>query len=125
MIKNHFIVDRQSDIDMYMDIDNIFYEELLLLVEQIGRHVEVGISEEIVNLRNRDHLIPETQASFFTNKGGTNNFCVICQEEYMMEDKIKIGGLHCGHEFHVDFIKRWQLINNICHICKSPGIAYS
>ncbi|XP_047306251.1 RING finger protein 44-like [Impatiens glandulifera] len=120
MINNHFVVDRQSDIDMYLDIDNISYEELLLLGEQIGRHVETGISEESINLRTRDHLIPETQASFSSNQGGTNDFCVICQEEYMMKEKI--GGLDCGHEFHVDCIKRWILINNICPICKSPGI---
>ncbi|XP_047326784.1 E3 ubiquitin-protein ligase MBR1-like [Impatiens glandulifera] len=104
--------------DTELDIDNMSYEDMLLLDENIDSHAETGISEESIKLRTRAHLNPDTQATSL-NIGGTNDFCVICQEEYMKEEKI--GGLECGHEFHVDCIKKWLQINNICPICKSPG----
>ncbi|XP_047337329.1 probable E3 ubiquitin-protein ligase ZFP1 [Impatiens glandulifera] len=100
-----------------LDIDHMSYEELLLLSEHIPR-VETGLSAENINLRTRTHIFVESQLSSSSN--GTNDFCVICQENYTKFQKI--GSLDCEHAYHIDCIKSWLKINNICPICKSPGL---
>ncbi|XP_047331305.1 uncharacterized protein LOC124934852 [Impatiens glandulifera] len=110
-VRNH-----NSQLPQTLDIDHMSYEELLQLREQFPC-VETGLSEENLNLRIQTHPFLESQLSSSSN--GTNHFCVICQEKY--EEYEKIGSLDCGHEYHVDCIKSWLKINNICPICKSSG----
>lgn len=43
------------------------------------------------------------------------------QEEYKIEEELgKVK--NCGHEYHVDCIKKWLLIKNACPICKAPAL---
>ncbi|KAI3851403.1 hypothetical protein MKW92_016021 [Papaver armeniacum] len=49
-----------------------------------------------------------------------NDPCVICQAEYKKLEKIGI--LDCGHEYHVECVKQWLLINKSCPICRRPAV---
>lgn len=109
--------------DMRLDIDDMSYEELLALEEQIGV-VETGLSEEFIikHLKMRTHVPQETTLSLepSTRLSKENETCSICQVEYE-EDEI-IGSLDCGHAYHADCIKQWLLIKNLCPICKTSAL---
>ncbi|KAL3503160.1 hypothetical protein ACH5RR_037609 [Cinchona calisaya] len=103
--------------DMRLDVDHMSYEELLALGEQIG-HVGTGLSEEsiTINLKTRSFASSATYPS--TNQ--EVDFCVVCQIDY--KDQENVGTLDCGHEYHVDCIKKWLLVKNTCPICKSTAL---
>lgn len=65
-----------------------------------------------------------TTSSCFNGSGGNlekeNDSCIICQAEYKTLEKIGI--LDCGHEYHVECVKQWLLINKTCPICRRPAL---
>ncbi|KAH6834349.1 hypothetical protein C2S53_012096 [Perilla frutescens var. hirtella] len=95
--------------DMRLDVDNMSYEELLALEEQIG-NVSTGLSEEKIRLCMKKRKY----------KGVKGEPCCICQEDYGGGDVIGI--LDCGHEFHNTCIKHWLILKNICPICKNTAL---
>lgn len=102
---------------MRMDVDQMSYEELLALGERIGS-VGTGLSENTIS----SHLQTRTHASA-TSAGlddRETDFCTICLTNY--ENLQKVGKLDCGHEYHVDCVKQWLVIKNICPICKCPAL---
>ncbi|MFS7980417.1 putative transcription factor C2H2 family [Helianthus anomalus] len=110
--------------DLRLDIDHMSYEELLALGEQIGS-AGSGLSDDFILL----HL--ETRA-FVSSKSSSEpedetsadqelNSCVICQTNY--DDEEQIGVLDCGHEYHVECVKKWLVVKNTCPICKSTALA--
>ncbi|KAL5698002.1 RING-type E3 ubiquitin transferase [Ranunculus cassubicifolius] len=102
--------------DMRLDIDDMSYEELLALGERIG-NVVTGFPKETIS----SHL--KTKVYHSTTTKDTNNeteTCTVCQVEF--KDAEKVGSLDCGHEYHVDCIKRWLQVKNVCPICKVPAI---
>ncbi|OIT00360.1 PREDICTED: uncharacterized protein LOC109228891 [Nicotiana attenuata] len=110
--------------DMRLDIDHMSYEELLALGEQIGE-VTTGLSEEAIgtNLKTRIFLSSETpcpheNATCLDHK---TDFCVICQTDYV--DQEKIGILECRHEYHEECVKKWLIGKNTCPICKSTALS--
>ncbi|XP_052178924.1 probable E3 ubiquitin-protein ligase ZFP1 isoform X2 [Diospyros lotus] len=109
--------------DMRLDIDHMSYEELLALGERIG-NVVTGLSEETIlsHLKTRMHIPPATTLNLEepASVDLETDFCAICQTDYEKEDEI--GTLDCGHEYHVDCVKRWLLIKNTCPVCKSSGL---
>lgn len=50
--------------------------------------------------------------------------CYLCNENYYLkgEDCCVLGGIKCGHLFHVDCIKSCLKKKNICPICKKKAI---
>ncbi|KAI8557822.1 hypothetical protein RHMOL_Rhmol04G0040300 [Rhododendron molle] len=104
--------------DMRLDIDHMSYEELLALGEQIG-HVTTGLSEETIlsHLKTRTYMNLEEA----TCTDEETDFCVVCQTDYKNQEKV--GTLDCGHEYHVDCVKRWLLIKNTCPICKAAALS--
>ncbi|KAJ0880377.1 putative transcription factor C2H2 family [Helianthus annuus] len=110
--------------DLRLDIDHMSYEELLALGEQIGS-AGSGLSDDFI----LEHL--ETRA-FVSSKSSSEpedessadqelNSCVICQTNY--DDEEQIGVLDCGHEYHVECVKKWLVVKNTCPICKSTALA--
>lgn len=109
MILDPYIHDRHRD--MRLDIDNMSYEELLVLEERIG-NVNTGLTEETISgcLKQKTYAtVPDAEP------------CCICQEEYKNGDDI--GGLECGHDFHISCIKKWLVQKNMCPVCKSVATA--
>ncbi|KAL8193205.1 hypothetical protein R6Q57_027109 [Mikania cordata] len=96
--------------DMRLDIDNMSYEDLLNLGERMG-NVNTGLSEDNMSkyLTEKNHCSDENQDEVS---------CPICLEEYKNGDKIGRMG-KCGHDFHVDCIKKWLLMKKLCPICKT------
>ncbi|XP_047336651.1 probable E3 ubiquitin-protein ligase ZFP1 [Impatiens glandulifera] len=97
--------------DLRLDIENMSYEELLALGERIG-HVNTGLSENMVTKSltvsvycSSDHCQEELK-------------CVICLEEYKNMDEVAKMKT-CKHDFHVNCIKKWLSMKNMCPICKT------
>lgn len=101
--------------DMRLDIDNMDYEELLALEEQIG-NVSTGLSEDAISRCLMETLHYCDQRLDKSEEG----HCIICLEPYKNRDYV--GRLRCGHDFHSCCIKQWLLIKNICPICKALAL---
>ncbi|WOG88046.1 hypothetical protein DCAR_0207279 [Daucus carota subsp. sativus] len=96
--------------DMRLDVDNMTYEELLALGERIG-NVSTGLSEDTVFKRI-------TEKVYCLGDQNYDEQCTICLDEYKI-DVDTIGKLKsCGHEYHVDCIKKWLGLKKFCPICK-------
>ncbi|RLM99707.1 E3 ubiquitin-protein ligase MBR1-like [Panicum miliaceum] len=83
--------------DMRLDVDNMTYEELVALEEQIG-DVNTGLTESYIqeNLRSTFYVPGAAGVSDrFSKLSSENDACIICQEEYEAEELI--GTLECGH----------------------------
>ncbi|XP_076887803.1 putative E3 ubiquitin-protein ligase ZFP1 [Bidens hawaiensis] len=107
--------------DMRLDIDHMSYEELLALGEQIGS-VGSGLSDNFI----LEHLKTRVFASSSEPEDSSSddqeiNSCVICQNNY--DNQEQIGVLDCGHEYHVDCLKKWLTVKNTCPVCKATGLA--
>lgn len=109
--------------DMRLDIDDMSYEELLALSERIGT-VNTGLTEEDIRccLKTRQYNVAVATINLeeLPSIDQNNDSCIICQDEY--EDNEKLGTLDCGHEYHVDCLKKWLLLKNVCPICKSAAL---
>lgn len=106
--------------DMRLDIDHMSYEELLALGEQIGS-VGSRLSDDFVV----QHLKTRVFTSSISQDASSNDqqltSCVICQTNY--DDEEQIGVLDCGHEYHVECVKKWLVVKNTCPVCKSTALA--
>ncbi|CAL5382476.1 unnamed protein product [Camellia sinensis] len=86
--------------NMRLSVDDMSYEELLALEDQIG-NVSTGLSEEAILAAVRRHC-------YLSMKLGPpveEEPCCICQEDYV--DGKELGKLNCGHEIHFNCIKQW------------------
>ncbi|XP_073065702.1 E3 ubiquitin-protein ligase MBR2-like isoform X1 [Primulina eburnea] len=110
---NGFVEMHDRHRDMRLDVDNMSYEELLALEERIG-NVNTGLSEEkiLASMKQRKYRVFGVALKLEP--------CCICQEEYMDGDNIGISD--CGHEFHVNCIKQWLTLKNLCPICKTTAL---
>ncbi|XP_074300470.1 uncharacterized protein LOC141631737 isoform X2 [Silene latifolia] len=97
------------------DVDQMSYEELLALGDEIGR-VRTGLSEETImtHLRQRNYECGTSEPS------ASPETCPICREVYAAGESI--GTLDCNHEFHTHCIRTWLAIKNECPICKMKGL---
>lgn len=102
--------------DMRLDVDNMSYEELLALEEQIG-DVSTGLSEETIFelMKQQKYMSIATRSS-----SPDVEPCCVCQEEYVDGDDLGI--LDCGHEFHTSCIKQWLTQKNLCPVCKTTAL---
>lgn len=97
---------------MRLDIDNMSYEELLALEEQIG-YVSTGLSEDTVSKCLKKSFYSNTEQASQTMDIEVK--CSICQEEY--EERDELGSLKCSHSYHEACIKQWLLQKNKCPVC--------
>lgn len=100
---------------MRLDIDNMSYEELLALEEQIG-NVNTGLSEETI----LGHIKQRKHEPMYGGSSSNMEPCCICREECTSGDDM--GMLDCGHEFHSSCIKQWLMLKNLCPICKMTAL---
>ncbi|CAG9332608.1 unnamed protein product [Blepharisma stoltei] len=86
------------------DPDNMTYEQLLELGEQIGT-VNVGLSnEEIEGIKVVENA---------------NGCCSICQNDFIRED---VKELRCGHQYHIECISKWLIKKKKCPMCFENAI---
>ncbi|ESW34731.1 hypothetical protein PHAVU_001G176000 [Phaseolus vulgaris] len=101
--------------EMRMDIDNMSYEDLLALGERIGS-VNTGVSEDLFSKCLTETIYCSSEQS--QDEGN----CVICLEDYKNMDDV--GTLKtCGHDYHVNCIKKWLSMKKLCPICKASALA--
>ncbi|XP_021776488.1 probable E3 ubiquitin-protein ligase ZFP1 [Chenopodium quinoa] len=110
--------------NMRLDIDNMSYVELLALSERIGT-VCIGLTEKDIRCHLKTRRYKKSTAATINSEelscsDQNNDLCIICQDEY--EDNEQLGTLECGHEYHVDCLKKWLLLKNVCPICKSTAL---
>ena len=86
-----------------IDTDNMTYEELLELEEQMGK-VSKGITE--------DQFARISQAE----ARGTEELCSVCYSNIKQGEQIK--QLPCQHCYHVDCIREWLMKERVCPLCK-------
>ncbi|XP_076926527.1 uncharacterized protein LOC143589729 [Bidens hawaiensis] len=120
--------------DMRLDIDDMSYEELLALEESMG-YVSSGLAE--------DGMAKCLREKVYYSMDQSHDTCPICLVSYkfivivyllLLLGKLeinnptffeykngeKIGRMEkCGHEYHVDCIKKWVVMKKVCPICKS------
>ncbi|KAI3712090.1 hypothetical protein L1987_70639 [Smallanthus sonchifolius] len=109
--------------DMRLDIDHMSYEELLALGEQIGS-VGSGLSNDFILEHLKTRVFASSVSSESEDASSADeelNSCVICQTNY--DDQEHIGVLDCGHEYHVECVKKWLTVKNTCPVCKSTALA--
>ncbi|XP_062234260.1 uncharacterized protein LOC133931402 isoform X2 [Phragmites australis] len=106
--------------DMRLDIDNMSYEELLALEEQIGS-VSTALSEEQFAKCVSRSVYKARNSEREVNKIVVDDVkCSICQEEYIEGEEI--GRMQCEHRYHVSCIHEWLRQKNWCPICKASAI---
>ncbi|KAK1430813.1 hypothetical protein QVD17_13848 [Tagetes erecta] len=105
--------------DMRLDIDNMSYEELLVLEEKMGT-VSTALSKEELSKCIKTDIYDYLQLEDGKMRSGScadDNKCSICQEEFVKGDQI--GRLGCGHGYHTPCINEWLGLKNWCPICKA------
>ena len=101
-------VDQQIMDELCPNPDQMTYEQLLQLEDNVGSVNKGLTSEQIDNLPNK-RFKKEKNREFFQ--------CIICMEEFQEKEKVK--ALPCAHIFHINCIKQWLLKQKTCPFCKS------
>uniref|UniRef100_A0A7N0ZTP5 RING-type E3 ubiquitin transferase n=2 Tax=Kalanchoe fedtschenkoi TaxID=63787 RepID=A0A7N0ZTP5_KALFE len=106
-------------INLRLDIDNMSYEDLLALQEQIG-YISTGLSEEELGKCRKIHVYGVKHRKT-TKQKDADAKCSVCQEEFRSGDKM--GSLKCKHSYHVTCIDEWLRQKNWCPTCKAGAVA--
>lgn len=93
--------------------------DLITLQGELGQELDGNIGN-VSGLREEAILLQLNFRAYHQCDDKEGEICVVCQSEY--EDEELMGGLVCGHEYHVDCIKKWLLQKNSCPICKRTAI---
>ncbi|CAH0520828.1 unnamed protein product [Peronospora belbahrii] len=99
------LVSQQRNIDP----DNMTYEELLRLGEEVG---------DVKKERWREvafQVLLSLPTHYWTHGHGEDT-CIICQYNFMPNDRAMT--LPCAHVFHEDCVGGWIRENNSCPLCK-------
>ncbi|CAI9787750.1 unnamed protein product [Fraxinus pennsylvanica] len=116
---------RQTGTDLDSDAEVLRYLEMVLRRE-VDRNAsretgsseeETGFSEETIRRHLKTRNFVYIKAANAIDEGP--EICVVCQCEY--EENEKVGSLVCGHEYHVDCIKKWLSRKTFCPICKAKA----
>ena len=123
---NNSILNNESKLDEYFAIqaveqqildeicpnpDSMTYEQLLKMEENMG-NVNKGLSKE--KIKKLPIIL------FKKNIFKDEDKCVICQEDYIENEKIL--KLTCGHIFHNNCIENWLIKEKKCPFCKEEII---
>lgn len=92
---------------LYPNPDNMTYEQLLALEEEVGS-VSKGLTKTQVN------KLPIVSFSKYQYK--KEDKCVICQYEFKNNERIR--KLPCEHLFHKECVDEWLLKDKACPCCK-------
>lgn len=105
--------------EMRLDIDNMSYEELLALEDEMGI-VSTALSKEELSKCLRISIYKPLHMKEGRMRGNWclgDTKCSICQEEFIAGDEI--GRVRCDHGYHVVCINQWLRLKNWCPVCKA------
>ncbi|CAN8236774.1 unnamed protein product [Cochlearia groenlandica] len=102
--------------DMRLDIDNMSYEELLSLGDEMGT-VSTALSEESLSRSLKKSIYEEKDETGVVSLNKDDTKCSICQEEYGYGDEV--GTMPCQHMYHVRCVQQWLRMKNWCPVCKT------
>jgi E3 ubiquitin-protein ligase BIG BROTHER-like protein len=88
--------------------DNMTYEELQSLGEQIGTENK-GLSDELIS-----YLPTSKYRTGFFSRNVTEE-CIVCKTYYKNGQKLIT--LPCQHRYHADCITQWLQLNKVCPVC--------
>ncbi|KAI3687330.1 hypothetical protein L1987_81025 [Smallanthus sonchifolius] len=106
---------------MRLDIDNMSYEELLALEDEMGA-VSTALPEEELSKCLRISEYKPLHIKECKRRGSwclDDTKCSICQEEFIAGDEI--GSMECDHGYHAACIYQWLRLKNWCPICKASA----
>ncbi|CAH0487226.1 unnamed protein product [Peronospora farinosa] len=92
-----------------IDPDNMTYEELLRLGEEVG-----DVKKE--RWRRMAMQVLSSLPIHHWTRGHVEDTCIICQYDFMQNDRAMT--LPCAHVFHEDCVGDWIRENNSCPLCK-------
>lgn len=98
-----------------IDPDNMTYEELLRLGEEVG-----DVKKERWR-RMAVQVISSLPTHRWTRDHGEDIACIICQYNFATNDRAMT--LPCAHVFHEDCVDGWIRENNSCPLCKREIMA--
>ncbi|KAJ0265947.1 RING/U-box superfamily protein [Hirschfeldia incana] len=105
--------------DMRLDIDNMSYEELLALGDEMGT-VSTALSEEALSRSVKKSIYQVADETGAISLDQDDDIkCSICQEEYVDGDEV--GTMPCEHMYHVSCVEQWLRMKNWCPICKTSA----
>lgn len=91
--------------DFMEDTDDMTYEQLTQLCDDIGYH-EVGLTVDQIN----------QHAPIVTQCAGSEQSCPVCLEQVPKNQTRRVAG--CGHEFCAECIETWLAKHTTCPVCK-------
>ncbi|KAF5797877.1 putative transcription factor C2H2 family [Helianthus annuus] len=106
---------------MRLDIDNMSYEELLALEDEIGV-VSTALSEEELSKCVNISVYKSLHVKDCRMRGNwclDDTKCSICQEEFIPGDEL--GSMGCNHGYHAACIYQWLRLKNWCPVCKASA----
>ncbi|XP_058779571.1 probable E3 ubiquitin-protein ligase ZFP1 [Vicia villosa] len=105
------------------DEDEITYEELFDLAEQIGNAC-TGLSMKTIETQLKTKVYTTNPVAIALEKSQSDDqkidSCIICHDKFTNQEEIAI--LQCEHEFHIDCITKCLILRNKCPNCKSEAL---
>ena len=92
--------------------------------ENVFHNVHVGTWGEeesiILDGLSEQNINNITEYNYIIKNNGETEKCVICLEDFVENEKIKI--LLCLHKFHSQCINQWLGLKNFCPLCKTKVV---
>ena len=117
--------EENDDEDNDINPDDMSYDELLELGEQIGdvkqerwrtEGQDAVTSLAVVSFRPPQNANDQRDEDYMHIYEDTDPKCVVCQYSYEYEDSLKV--LPCKHSFHASCIDAWLKDHDTCVVCK-------
>ncbi|KAA6393617.1 MAG: hypothetical protein EZS28_010851, partial [Streblomastix strix] len=105
------------------NIDNMDYDQLLNLRDQIGV-VHIGLSEDVFNMLPCYKFKKTVKELKKDGIEEDQDACPICLEEFEESDDkdLYVVCLPCTHRFHRKCIYKWLMENKSCAVCKTEVV---
>ncbi|GJT23918.1 probable E3 ubiquitin-protein ligase ZFP1 [Tanacetum coccineum] len=105
-------------IDRYKGIEARL-EGLIRARHKAGLETNSGLQQSKTDLVDMLRLLQRISAS---EKQKTDKSCVICMEEYDVNDTTRATrALACRHVYHAECINSWLLCKKVCPLCRAPA----